>query len=85
MKDIHFPFYLPKLEDFIKNYGEDGYAVGDSLTWADLYLANFMEIWTDNHGKDLIASFPLIAQHMKKILSIPQIKEWNSTRPVSKF
>ncbi|XP_035716342.1 probable glutathione S-transferase 5 isoform X2 [Folsomia candida] len=86
MVEVNFPFYLPRFEDFIKKMGgKEGYAVGDSLTWADLYLANFIEIWTDNHGKELIASYPLLQQHMKKILDIPQIKEWNAKRPVTKF
>jgi glutathione S-transferase len=85
MVDVNFPFYLPKVEQFVKTHGENGYAVGDKLTWADLYLANFLEIWTDNHGKELLAQYPSLEKQMSTILNIPAIKQWNEKRPKTGF
>jgi len=85
MVEVNFPFYLPKVEQFVKAHGKDGYAVGNKLTWADLYLANFMQIWTENHGKDLLANCPTLEKHMNKIINIPEIKEWIEKRPKTGF
>jgi len=83
LKETHFPLFLPKVEKFVKEHGKDGCAVGDKLSWADLYLANFMQLFTDCHGEDIISSYPLLKQNMTKIINIPEIKKWNETRPVS--
>lgn len=86
VREVHFPFYFPKIEQFIKdNGGKNGFAVGEKLTWADLYLANFLEVWTDNHGQQILDGFPLLQKQKTVVLSIPQIAEWNSNRPKSKF
>jgi len=85
MVEVHFSFYLPKLEEFVKKHGSNGFAVGQMLSWADLYLANFLQIWTDNHGKEILAKYPLLEAHLNKITSIPQIDEFNRKRPVTRF
>jgi len=85
LKEIHFPFYLPKVENFVKEFGKDGYAVGDKLSWADLYLANFIQIWMECQGEGIMSPYPLLKQNMTKILNIPEIKKWNETRPPSRW
>jgi len=73
------------VENFIHEFGKNGYAVGDKMTWADLYLANYVQIYLGLFGADLILNpYPLIKGNMEKILNVPEIKKWNETRPESK-
>ncbi|VDP22435.1 unnamed protein product [Heligmosomoides polygyrus] len=56
-----------------------GYLVGDSPTWADLYLAEFAEL--ANKVPSLYDGFPEVKEHSEKVRSIPTLKKWLGTRP----
>ncbi|VDL83413.1 unnamed protein product [Nippostrongylus brasiliensis] len=60
-----------------------GFLVGDSLTWADLYLANFADLL--GKAPTLYDGFPEVKAHAEKVRSIPAIKKWIETRPKSEF
>ncbi|CAL2033600.1 unnamed protein product [Caenorhabditis brenneri] len=81
--------FLPAFEKFytflskaLKQSGS-GFLIGDGLTWIDLAIAQ--------HSADLLAQgtdfgkFPDLKAHSEKIQSIPQIKKWIDTRPVTPF
>ncbi|KIH60341.1 hypothetical protein ANCDUO_09414 [Ancylostoma duodenale] len=68
---------------FLKE-SKSGYLVGDSLTFADLYLAET----SAEFAKDFPSTydgFPEVKAHAEKIRSIPALKKWIETRPVTKF
>jgi glutathione S-transferase len=78
----HFPLYLSKMNDLVEQNGEgSGFSVGNKLTWADLFLANFLEIWTDNHGVQILDAFPALRKQKETVFNIPKIKEWVAKRP----
>ncbi|RCN48920.1 glutathione S-transferase protein [Ancylostoma caninum] len=61
-----------------------GYLVGDSLTFADLYLAET--------SAEFVKTFPTIYDgspevkaHAEKVRSNPALKKWIETRPATKF
>ncbi|XGW08993.1 hypothetical protein V3C99_011365 [Haemonchus contortus] len=60
-----------------------GYLVGDSLTFADLYVAE-MTTFTEHYPK-LYDGFPEVKAHAEKVRSNPKLKKWIETRPASKF
>ncbi|EFO91469.1 hypothetical protein GCK72_005868 [Caenorhabditis remanei] len=70
------------LSGFLKSSGS-GFLVGNSLTWIDLAIAQ--------HTADLVAQgadfgkFQDVKTHSEKIQSIPQIKKWIDSRPVTPF
>ncbi|VDL65510.1 unnamed protein product [Nippostrongylus brasiliensis] len=71
--------YLTKI---LKN-NKSGYFVGDSLTWADLYLACMAD-----HAEtvpEFYDGFPEMKAHSDRIRSIPALKEWIETRPKTAF
>jgi len=81
------PVYLKYFEDILRsNNGGKGFFVGDKLTYADINLFNLI-----NHafaeGKpvlpDELNSFPLLAEHYKRVMDVPNIKKWMEERPLS--
>jgi len=78
-----FPHYFGKTNEFITRHGSNGFAVGDKLTWADLVLANLVNIWTSKHGTGIIEKFPKVQEQMETVFSQPKIKEWVKNRPSS--
>ncbi|VDO72076.1 unnamed protein product [Haemonchus placei] len=64
-----------------------GYLVGDSLTWADLYLAE-TATWNKKFP-NLYDGFPVVMitvkEHVEKIRSIPELKKYIENRPDTIF
>jgi len=78
--DNMFPSFLKNFEKTVKDNGGT-YAVGKTATWADFWLANFLEIWKDTVDEGLLDPYPSLKKQVAAITSIPQIKDWISTRP----
>jgi len=75
-----FPHFLSRFNDIVaKNGGK--YLVGTKPTWADFWLANFLEIWRDTVDGNLLSKYPALQSQMETIFSIPQIKKWVEKRP----
>ncbi|KAK5965484.1 Glutathione S-transferase [Trichostrongylus colubriformis] len=77
----HHKFYA-LMTRILKN-NKSGYLVGDSLTWADLLLAE-----TATHAEkfpNIYDGFPEVKAHAEKIRSIPALKKWIETRPKTIF
>jgi len=76
----YFKKYSKALEE---NGGK--YLVGSGLTWADLFLVMYLELYEDTVSKDILKPFPLLKKYKEGIHSIPQIKRTIETRLPSKF
>nr|CDJ94823.1 Glutathione S-transferase domain containing protein [Haemonchus contortus] len=80
-KDVFIPAhhkFFTFITPFLKN-NKSGYLVGDSLTWADLLVAE-AATWTKQFP-NLYDGFPEMKAHAEKIRSIPALKKWIETRP----
>ncbi|KAK5972282.1 Glutathione S-transferase [Trichostrongylus colubriformis] len=62
---------------------ESGYLVGDSLTWADLLLAELDTM--SEKIPALYEGFPEMRAHAGKVRSDPILKKWIECRPTSIF
>ncbi|KAK5986592.1 GST C-terminal domain-containing protein [Trichostrongylus colubriformis] len=84
-KDVFLPnrekFFTSMTKFLTKN--KSGYLVGESLTWADLYLAEMAEF--NKKVPTLYDGFPEVKAHSEKVRSIPALKKWIETRPETKF
>ncbi|EGT40985.1 hypothetical protein CAEBREN_13946 [Caenorhabditis brenneri] len=66
-----------------------GFLIGDSLSWVDLLVAQHTSDLLPDSGSVFATSasifdeFPELKAHQKKIHSIPNIKKWIETRPVT--
>ncbi|VDO32212.1 unnamed protein product [Haemonchus placei] len=62
---------------------KSGFLVGDSLTWADLLVAE-IATWAKKYPS-LYDGFPEMKAHAEKIRSIPAVKKWLAIRPDTYF
>ncbi|CAJ0605923.1 unnamed protein product [Cylicocyclus nassatus] len=82
--------FLPeraKLFGFMKNFLNDsksGYLVGDSVTWADLCLAEHVGTYAELFP-EMLEGYPEIKAHTDMVRSIFQLKQWIEKRPKTKF
>ncbi|KHJ90793.1 hypothetical protein OESDEN_09350, partial [Oesophagostomum dentatum] len=63
---------------------KSGYLVGDSLTFADLYLAETTSEFVKK-VPTLYDGFPEVKAHAEKVRSNPALKKWIETRPQTSF
>ena len=88
LKDEDLNNYFTNLEKLLKqNKGGDSYFVGDSLTWADLTFAHFVEFVTIV-GLELstfLNAYPKQKAVYEKVTKHPKIAEWIAKRPATKF
>ena len=78
------PKHLANIEKLIQLYGKNGHSVGDSLTWADLFVFDF----ASSHTKSIdgfAAKFPGVTQVMQLVENNPKIAAYVKTRPETKF
>ncbi|EPB80175.1 hypothetical protein ANCCEY_00730 [Ancylostoma ceylanicum] len=68
---------------FLKE-SKSGYLVGDSLTFADLYLAETSAEFVKKFPT-IYDGFPEVKAHAEKVRSNPALKKWIETRPETKF
>lgn len=61
------------------------YLVGNSLTWADIYVAHVIEACEILTGVSLLADFPALKSHSTNVFSVPRIKAWKDKRPKTAF
>ncbi|XP_064618073.1 glutathione S-transferase-like [Liolophura sinensis] len=63
---------------------KSGYLVGDSLTWADVVVASYLDSFIDRISPEfgeLLEKFPKIRAHLDKVRAIPQIAAFIAKRP----
>ncbi|EPB80176.1 hypothetical protein ANCCEY_00731 [Ancylostoma ceylanicum] len=85
-KEVLFPARA-KFFGFVSKFlreSKSGYLVGNSLTFADLYLA---EISAELGKKipSIYDGFPEVKAHAQKVRSNPALKKWIETRPETGF
>ncbi|KAH7693430.1 GST-36 protein, partial [Aphelenchoides avenae] len=83
--------YTTKVQPAIDGIGEllggqlqkngNGYLVGSKLTWVDIFLAEFVDKIVGHTKPDVLARYPLIEAHYKKIFSLPAISKYAKERP----
>ena len=76
------PRWLGFLEKLLKDNGDTGFFVGDSITIADLAAWRLCG-WisggiVDGIPVNILVAFPLLFNHQKKINHLPKVLEWNN-------
>ena len=74
---------VKKLENRMTNLGGQ-FVAGNQLSWADLMLTNLIEHLTGFCGFKA-SKYPKLNNLNSRILDLPNIKHWISTRPVTPF
>jgi len=75
------PFLVTYTRFFNENGGQ--YFVGDSLTWADIAVAEFVSVLEDCFCQSILENFPQLKAFKEKIFSLPKLKEYVAQRPAT--
>jgi len=81
---VVFPRMFTVFEADLKNNG-GAYLVGKSLTWADIILAHFSDLFENFVDSSILNNYPTIKQHQTQVLNLPKIKAWIDKRPVTEY
>ena len=73
--------YFTRMENILVTRGGQ-FFVGNALTWADLMIFAYGDLLKDMNPAAL-NGFPVIADLLRRIAEIPNIKKWLETRPKS--
>jgi glutathione S-transferase len=78
------PKHLANVEKLVGLYGSNGHSVGNSVTWADLYLQDVTHML---HLKDahVLDKFPHVAKVKQTVESHPKVAAWLKARPENAF
>jgi glutathione S-transferase len=68
------------LEKLIGLYGSNGYAVGESLTWADLAIVDVVTSFF-NRRQNFLSNFPLLSKVYEKSLENERVAQYLASRP----
>ncbi|OXA58367.1 glutathione S-transferase 2 isoform X2 [Folsomia candida] len=83
LRNMWFPLYFQKFTD-IYNASSGEWVTGDSLTYGDLILANFLDIAEDLVDPTCLDEFPKLKELKDKVLALPAIMEWKRTQALEK-
>ncbi|XP_022903523.2 uncharacterized protein [Onthophagus taurus] len=81
--DETIPYYLEKLDKIAKE--NNGHMVAKKLTWADFALTVLLDNIEVIGGKTPYEKFKNLIAVKNNVESIPNIKKWLETRPVTEF
>lgn len=59
------------------------YPVGNCLTYADLVVANCLDVATEYFGENILDDFPGLQDLKDYVFGLPAIEEWCSKRTVT--
>jgi glutathione S-transferase len=79
-----WPSNLRYFETRLIRNGRNGYLVGNKYSWADLYLSELIETIPSSRIK-LLDNYPQVKRLDFNIRSLPQIKKWIASRPVTEI
>lgn len=82
LKEETQPFYLSKFNEILEKNGK--YLVGSKLSYADIYVAHFIQN-TLTVEPQLLESYPALKSHQDTVFNTPGIKEWVARRPVTQW
>ncbi|CAL8092600.1 unnamed protein product [Orchesella dallaii] len=71
----HFPLYFAKFAQFLEDSGGE-YLAGPNITYADLAVANFLDVCESHVNPDILNDFPTLKALKEEIFDIPEIAEW---------
>jgi glutathione S-transferase len=58
--------------------------VGKKLSYTDLNIASFLQIFSESH-EGLLTPYPKVKAHQDTVFNTPGIKEWVEKRPKTQW
>jgi len=74
------PFYFSKLNSVQERNGGN-FLVGDSLSWADILVAHYLEFFESAADPNILVPYPNLKKLKDTVYGLPQVKAWVEKRP----
>ncbi|ODM99989.1 Glutathione S-transferase 1 [Orchesella cincta] len=78
------PRFFGNMESAIAKNGDSPYLVGKNLTWVDLQMAHFLDMF-DAMIPNVLDTFPKLRKLKQNVFKIPSIAQWIEKRPKTAF
>ncbi len=80
--EVHIPKYFSKFEQLLEESGGK-FIAGSVLTYADLVVANFVDVALDLISPDILDDFPGLQTLKDFIFGMPAIQQWCENRTLA--
>uniref|UniRef100_A0A7E4VCC6 glutathione transferase n=1 Tax=Panagrellus redivivus TaxID=6233 RepID=A0A7E4VCC6_PANRE len=77
--------YAGLYEKFLVEHGRQSLALGDNLTWLDVFAAETFTKFAEYGESDILEAFPHIEALIQRVNSIPEVRAYLSERPKVAF
>ena len=77
-----FPKHFKQLASIVEET-EGDFIAGTQLTFGDIYLANWFEIYEETADKSILDEFPSLKKLQQAVMNLPAIKSWIERRPTT--
>lgn len=80
--EVHIPKYLSKFEQLLEESGGK-FIAGSVLTYADLVVANFLDVAVDLISPDILDDYPGLQTLKEFVFGMPAIQQFCETRTLA--
>ena len=77
-----FPKHFKQIASIVDET-EGDFVAGKQLTFGDLYLANWLDIYEDTVDKSVLDDFPSLKKLQQAVMNLPALKPWIASRPTT--
>ena len=77
-----FPTHFKQIASIVEET-EGNFIAGKQLTFGDLFLANWLDIYEGAVDKSILDNFPSLKKLQKAVMNLPALKPWIASRPVT--
>ena len=79
--EVHIAKYFGKFDKIVEGNPDGPYLVGSSVTWADLYVACYLEAVQRTVDENILNDYKNLQALKGQVEALPQIKAWMEKRP----
>ena len=77
-----FPKHFKQIASIVDET-EGDFVAGKQLTFGDLYLANWFDIYEDAVDESVLHNFPSLKKLQQAVMNLPGLKQWIESRPTT--
>ena len=77
-----FPTHFKQIASIVEET-EGDFIAGKQVTFGDIFLASWFDIYEDAVDKSILNNFPSLKKLQKAVMNLPALKSWIERRPTT--